>query len=203
MHAKSGRSELGRGRPEHARDWWEPPAPPPPPRRARGRTLAGLPDHRAPRGIDRLRARAAAAAHPNRRRSRLRLCPTTPQTTRRIASPREPGPRQFRPAACCRREAMSRSGPPSTVGMHRTCPGSPPTPEWSGPAVPRTLCQTSVTSDIDFVDITPTPRFTGLERLHNWMAHRVGVFTGVAHRRRIATPDVPAAQTQPEVQPRG
>src|SRR6202012_1107049 len=121
---------------------------------------------------------------------------------RRIASPRESGLRLPRPAACCRREAMSRSGPWSTLGMHRTCPGSPPTPEWPGPGIPQTLRQTSATSDIDFVDITPTPRFTGLERLHNWMAHRVGVFTRVAHRRGIATPDVPAAQTQPKMHPR-
>src|ERR1700733_5325649 len=35
------------------------------------------------------------------------------------------------------------------------------------------------------------------------MAHRVGVFAGVAHRGRVATADVPAAQTQPKMQPRG
>src|SRR5689334_13821991 len=203
MHAKSGRSELGRVRPEHAPGSWEPPTPRPRPPRSRCRTPAGLRDHRAPPGTYRLRARAAPAAHPNRRRSRLQLCPTTPQTTRRIASPREPGPRQPRPAACCRPEAVSRSGPRSTVGMHRTGPGSPPTPGRPGPTIPRTLLQTSATSDIGFVDITPTPRFTGLERLDDRMAHRVGVFTGMAHRRRIATADVPAAQAQPKMHPRG
>src|ERR1700742_418339 len=132
----------------------------------------------------------------------MRLCPTRSQTTRLIASARECGFRQPRAAACCLREAVPRSGHRSTVGMHRTGPGSPPTPRWPRPTNQRTLRQTSVTSDVDFVNITPTPRFTGLERLDNGMAHRVGVFAGVAHRRRVTTADVPAAQTQPKMQPR-
>jgi len=52
------------------------------------------------------------------------------------------------------------------------------------------------------VDVTPTPVFSGLKRLDNWMVRRVEMFGGVLVLGRIAAADMPAFETEAQVYPR-
>jgi len=52
-----------------------------------------------------------------------------------------------------------------------------------------------------FVDIAPTPLFTGLERLDDRMIRRAKMFGRVFVFRRIATADVPADHAESQVYP--
>src|SRR5215468_317264 len=53
----------------------------------------------------------------------------------------------------------------------------------------------------EFVDITPHPLFARLEGTNQWMAGRMIMFRRVLVRRRVAAADVPARQTQAQMQP--
>src|SRR5881396_943265 len=53
----------------------------------------------------------------------------------------------------------------------------------------------------EFIDVTPAPIFSGLDRSHDGMRGRMEVFRGVFIFGRIATTDVPAAQAQAKVHP--
>src|SRR5215510_4870737 len=53
----------------------------------------------------------------------------------------------------------------------------------------------------EFVGVTPHPLFARLEGANQRMFRRVVMFRRVLVRRRIAAADVPAGQTQPQMQP--
>jgi hypothetical protein len=53
----------------------------------------------------------------------------------------------------------------------------------------------------EFVGVTPHPLFARLEGTDQRMFRRVVMFRRVLVRRRIATADVPASQTQAQMQP--
>ena len=53
----------------------------------------------------------------------------------------------------------------------------------------------------EFIDVTPAPIFSGLDRSHDGMGGRMEVFRGVFIFGRIATTDMPAAQAQAKVHP--
>ena len=53
----------------------------------------------------------------------------------------------------------------------------------------------------NFVNVTPAPIFSGLERSHDGMSGRAEVFRGVFILGGIATTDVPAVQAQTKVHP--
>jgi hypothetical protein len=53
----------------------------------------------------------------------------------------------------------------------------------------------------NFVNVTPAPVFSGLERSNDGMFGRAEVFRGVSILGGISTTDVPAAQAQTKVQP--
>ena len=53
----------------------------------------------------------------------------------------------------------------------------------------------------EFIDVTPAPIFSGLDRSHDGMCGRMEVFRGVFIFGRIATTDMPAAQAQAKVHP--
>ena len=53
----------------------------------------------------------------------------------------------------------------------------------------------------EFIDVTPAPIFSGLDRSHDGMRGRMEVFRGVFIFGRIATTDMPAAQAQAKVHP--
>src|SRR5215475_12670866 len=53
----------------------------------------------------------------------------------------------------------------------------------------------------EFVGVTPDPFFARLEGTNQWMFRRVVMFRRVLVRRRIAAADVPASQTQAQMQP--
>src|SRR6266480_5375566 len=53
----------------------------------------------------------------------------------------------------------------------------------------------------EFIDVTPAPSCSGLDRSHDGMRGRMEVFRGVFVFGRIATTDVPAAQAQAKVHP--
>ena len=52
------------------------------------------------------------------------------------------------------------------------------------------------------VDVTPTPVFSGLKRLDNWVVSRVKVFGGMLVLGRIAAANMPAFETEAQVYPR-
>jgi hypothetical protein len=52
------------------------------------------------------------------------------------------------------------------------------------------------------VDVTPTPVFTRLEGLDNWVVRRVEVLGGVLVLGRIAAANMPAFETEAQVYPR-
>jgi hypothetical protein len=52
-----------------------------------------------------------------------------------------------------------------------------------------------------FIHKTPAPVFARLERLHHWMLRGVEMLCGVAIFGRIAAANVPAFQTQSQVEP--
>ena len=57
-------------------------------------------------------------------------------------------------------------------------------------------------SDIDLIDEAPAPVLARLKGSDDRMANPERVPAGMAHRRGIATADVPARKAQPQVQPR-
>ncbi len=52
------------------------------------------------------------------------------------------------------------------------------------------------------VDVTPTPVFSRLKRLDNWVVSRVEVFGGVLILGRIAATNMPAFEAEAQVYPR-
>jgi hypothetical protein len=56
-------------------------------------------------------------------------------------------------------------------------------------------------SDFGFIDVAPAPVFSGLQGPDNRMAGGVKMFSGVAIGRRIATADVPAGETETQMDP--
>src|ERR1700681_1652702 len=76
-----------------------------------------------------------------------------------------------------------------------TPPGQPPGRRRYGELVLSKL-------QFKFVNVTPTPILPGLDRSHDGMLGRVEVFRSMFILGRIATPDVPTAQTQAKVTPR-
>jgi len=55
--------------------------------------------------------------------------------------------------------------------------------------------------DLDLIDIAPTPPLPGLVGGDHGMARVMGVAGSVTARRTVATTDVAAGQTQPEMDP--
>ena len=53
-----------------------------------------------------------------------------------------------------------------------------------------------------FINVAPAPPFSWLERFYDWVFGRVKVARGVFVLRRVATADVTAAHTQPQMHPR-
>jgi len=53
----------------------------------------------------------------------------------------------------------------------------------------------------EFIDVTPAPIFSGLDRSHDGMGGRMEVFPGVFIFGRIATTDMPAASSTGEGAP--
>src|ERR1700709_2355480 len=92
---------------------------------------------------------------------------------------------------------------PPAGGTPRSGPGSPPAagpralPPVSGEDPP------SGSSRACLVDVAPAPVLARLERLDDGVADESGMPPGVPVRRRVAAPDVPAAQAQPQMHPGG
>src|SRR6267378_8178252 len=55
--------------------------------------------------------------------------------------------------------------------------------------------------ELDLIDVAPAPVLTRLGRLHDGVAARVEVFRRVLVLGRVATADVAAGQTEPEMHP--
>lgn len=55
--------------------------------------------------------------------------------------------------------------------------------------------------DVGLVDVAPPPVLARLERLHDGVADGMGMRAGVPEWGRVAAPDVPAGQAEPQVDP--
>lgn len=61
--------------------------------------------------------------------------------------------------------------------------------------------QLSAEIQFHFVDVAPTPGFAGLEGFHDRVMGRVKMFRRMFVLRRVATADMTAFETQPEMHP--